>query len=171
MLQISLQIQLTLIPLLCKMLNMEKNEAMKLATMLAYTAKRKGEVPVGAVIVKNNIVVAKAYNLREHHQIATHHAEILAIEKACKKLKSWRLDDCDIYVTLEPCPMCAGAIMNARFKNLFYAVTDEQSGGLTKFNLQTCLNHSVNIEKFEEFEKENKNLIQSFFKEKRKKAK
>ena len=149
MLQISLQIQLTLIPLLCKMLNMEKNEAMKLATMLAYTAKRKGEVPVGAVIVKNKIVVAKAYNLREHHQIATHHAEILAIEKACKKLKSWRLDDCDIYVTLEPCAMCAGAIVNSRIDRVVYGADDIRFGACgSLFNINSYpLNHAFEIEK------------------------
>lgn len=139
--------------------------------MLAYTAKRKGEVPIGAVIVKNNKIIAKAYNLREHHQIATHHAEILAIQKACKKLKSWRLDDCDLYVTLEPCPMCAGAILNARIKNVFYAVSDEQSGGISKFNLSSSLNHTVSTIQLHDFEKENKELIQLFFKEKRKKAK
>lgn len=139
--------------------------------MLAYTAKHKGEVPIGAVIVKSNKIIAKAYNLREYHQIATHHAEILAIQKACKKLKSWRLDDCDLYVTLEPCPMCAGAILNARIKNVFYAVSDEQSGGITKFNLSSSLNHTVNIIQLRDFEKENKELIQLFFKEKRKKAK
>lgn len=149
---------------------MKEVQPMKLATMLAYTAKQKGEVPIGAVVVKGNKIIAKAYNLREHHQIATHHAEVLAIEKACKKLKSWRLDDCDLYVTLEPCPMCAGAILNARIKNLHYAVDDTQSGGFTKFNLTSSLNHSVNIFKDYEFEQENKNLILSFFKEKRKKA-
>ena len=151
---------------------MEKyNSPMQLATMLAYKAKQKGEVPVGAVIIKNGKVIAKAYNKREHHQIATHHAEILAIQKANKKLKSWRLDDCDLFVTLEPCPMCAGAILNARIKNVYYATADEQSGGLTKFNLSSSLNHTINAFQMKEFEQENKNIIQSFFKEKRKKAK
>ena len=143
---------------------------MQLATMLAYTAKCKEEVPIGALVVKNNKVIAKAHNLREHHQIATHHAEILAIQKACKKLHSWRLDNCDLYVTLEPCPMCAGAILNARIKNVYYAVADEQSGGISKFNITSSLNHTVNVIHDTEFENENKNLIQLFFKEKRKKA-
>ena len=130
----------------------------------------KGEVPVGAVVVKNNKIISQAFNKREKNQIATHHAEILAIQKACKKLKSWRLDDCDIYVTLEPCPMCAGAIINARIKNLFFAVKDESSGGITKFNiLENTLNHTTNTIQLKEFEEENKLLIKNFFKEKRKK--
>lgn len=125
-------------------------------------------MPVGAVIVKNNKIISKAYNKRERNQIATHHAEILAIQKACKKLKSWRLDDCDMYVTLEPCPMCAGAIINARLQNLYYAVKDEASGGISKFNiLENTLNHTTNAIQDKEFEEENKTLIKNFFKEKR----
>ena len=143
---------------------------MQIATSLAYKACLKGEVPVGAVVVKNNKIISQAFNKREKNQIATHHAEILVIQKACKKLKSWRLDDCDIYVTLEPCPMCAGAIINARIKNLFFAVKDESSGGITKFNiLENTLNHTTNTIQLKEFEEENKLLIKNFFKEKRKK--
>jgi len=127
-------------------------------------------VPVGAVVVKNNKVISYAYNKREKNQIATHHAEILAIQKACKKLKSWRLDDCDMFVTLEPCPMCAGAIINARIKNLYYAVKDESSGGISKFNiLENTLNHTTTAIQLKEYEEENKTLIKNFFKEKRKK--
>ena len=130
----------------------------------------KGEVPVGAVIEKNGKIIAKKYNKREKNQMATHHAEILAIQKACKKLKSWRLDDCNMYVTLEPCPMCAGAIINARIKNLFYATTDETSGGISKFNiLEKTLNHTTNAIQVKEYEDENKTLIKKFFKEKRNK--
>lgn len=129
----------------------------------------KEEIPIGAVIVKNNKIIAKAYNRREKNQIATHHAEILAIEKACKKLKSWRLDGCDMYVTLEPCPMCAGAIMNARIKNLYYAVEDKDNGGHSRFNIfENTLNHTTNCFHIKEFEQENKKLIQDFFKNKRK---
>ena len=142
---------------------------MNRATDLALKAYLKGEVPVGAVIVKDNKIIAKCYNKREKNKIATHHAEVLAIQKACKKLKSWRLDDCDIYVTLEPCPMCAGAILNARIKNLFYAATDENSGGISRFNLMNnTLNHSVNCTQLKEYENTNKNLIKDFFKNKRK---
>ena len=145
-------------------------DPLKLATSLGYKACSKEEIPVGAVIVKNNKIIAKAYNLREKHQIATHHAEVLAIEKACKKLKSWRLDDCDIYVTLEPCPMCAGAILNARIKNLFYAVKDIENGALSRFNMFTnTMNHTVNCFQLNEYEEENKLLIKNFFKNRRKK--
>ena len=137
--------------------------------MLAYKAGSVGEIPIGAVIVRNNKIISKAYNKREKSQIATHHAEILAIQKACKKLKSWRLDDCDLYVTLEPCPMCAGAIINARIKNVYYAVKDEPSGGISRFNLlNNTLNHTTNSFHLTEYEQENKNLIQNFFKDKRK---
>ncbi|MBR1988254.1 MAG: nucleoside deaminase [Clostridia bacterium] len=142
---------------------------MEEASRLACVAFSKGEVPIGAVIVKNDKIIAKAYNTREKDQIATHHAEILAIEKACKKLSSWRLDDCDLYVTLEPCPMCAGAILNARIKNLYYAVKDENSGAISRFNLmQNTLNHTTNCIHLNEFEEKNKSLIQTFFKTKRK---
>ena len=145
---------------------------MKIASELGLKAYLKDEIPVGAVIVKNNKVIAKAYNKREKTQIATYHAEVIAIQRACKKLKSWRLDDCDIYVTLEPCPMCAGAIMNARIKNVYYAVADTDNGGHSRFNLfSNTLNHSCNCSHVEDFEKENLELIRKFFKEKRKKQK
>ena len=121
-------------------------------------------------MVQNNKIIAKAYNKREKSQIATHHAEIIAIEKACKKLKSWRLDNCDLYVSLEPCPMCAGAILNARIKNVYYSAIDENSGGITRFNLMNnTLNHSVNCVQDTTLEQENTQLIKRFFKEKRKK--
>ena len=146
--------------------------ALKEATSLGYKACLKEEIPVGAVIVKDNKIIAKAYNKREKNQIATHHAEVLAIEKACKKLKSWRLDDCDLYVTLEPCPMCAGAIMNARIKNVYYAVSDIENGGHTRFNIfNNTLNHTANCSQIKEFEEENKTLIKNFFKNRRKNKK
>ena len=142
---------------------------MEEASRLACKAYSKGEVPVGAVIVKDNKIISKAHNTREKDQIATHHAEILAIEKACKKLSSWRLDDCDLYVTLEPCPMCAGAILNARIKNLYYAVKDEGNGAIARFNLlDNTMNHTTNCIQLKEYEEENKTLIQKFFKTKRK---
>lgn len=127
------------------------------------------EIPIGAVIVKDNKIIARAHNTREKSQIATHHAEILAIEKACKKLKSWRLDDCDIYVTLEPCPMCAGAILNARIRNVFYAVQDTENGGHSRFDMfENTMNHSTCCIHEKEFEEENKELIKNFFKNRRK---
>ena len=143
---------------------------MQKATELGYLACSKEEIPVGAVIVRNGKIISKAYNKREKSNIATHHAEILAIEKACKKLRSWRLDDCDIFVTLEPCPMCAGAILNARIKNLYYAVRDEANGGISRFNLMTnTLNHTTKSIQDTEYEEENKKLIKDFFRLRRKK--
>lgn len=142
--------------------------AMEKAILLGCKAGLKGEVPIGAVVVKNGKIISKAYNKREKSQIATHHAEILAINKACKKLKSWRLDNCDLYVTLEPCPMCAGAILNARIKNLYFAAKDENSGGITRFNLmQNTLNHTTNCYHTVEYEKQCSELIKNFFKDKR----
>lgn len=128
----------------------------------------KEEIPVGAIIVRNNKIISKAFNNREKTQIATHHAEILAIEKACKKLKSWRLDDCDLYVNLEPCPMCAGAIMNARIRNVFYAVVDQNNGGFSRFKIhENSMNHSTNIEQIKELEEKNLKIIKNFFKNRR----
>lgn len=101
---------------------------MKMALKEAQRAYDDGEVPVGAVIVKSGKVIAKARNMRESKQNALYHAEILAIDKACKKLKSFRLDDCEIYVTLEPCPMCAGAICGARLKEVVFGAKDKNYG-------------------------------------------
>lgn len=100
---------------------------MQIALREAKRSFNLNEVPIGAVIVKDDIIIAKAHNTRNKTQKAINHAEILVISKACKKLKSWRLEDCDIYVTLEPCPMCAGAILNARIKNLYFGAYDKTS--------------------------------------------
>lgn len=94
----------------------------------AKKAYKKLEVPVGAVIVRNGKIVAKAHNLRETKKLSTAHAEILCIERACKKLKSWRLEDCTLYVTLEPCAMCSGAIMQSRIKKVVYGAKDLKNG-------------------------------------------
>ena len=93
---------------------------MNIAINEAKKAQKRGNVPIGAVIVKNNRIISKAYNTKNSKNIAIDHAEILAIKKACKKLKSWRLNDCTIYVTLEPCPMCMGAIVESRISNVVY---------------------------------------------------
>lgn len=138
--------------------------------MQGYKAISQEEIPIGAVIVKEGKIISYAHNKREQSQIATHHAEILAIEKACKKLKSWRLNDCDIYVTLEPCPMCAGAILNARLKSVHYAVKDSDNGGISRFNMmQNTLNHTTDVFHDTEYEKENLELIKNFFSNRRKK--
>ena len=108
----------------------------KLALKEAQKALFKDEVPIGCVIVKDDKVIARGYNLRESKKDVTKHAEIVAIEKACKKLNSWRLVDCEIYVTLEPCPMCAGAIYQARIKRLIFGADDPKGGAVGgNFNL------------------------------------
>ena len=132
----------------------------------AKKAYKKDEVPVGAVIVKNGEIIARAHNLREKKQSATAHAEILAIEKASKQLNSWRLIDCDMYVTLEPCSMCAGAIINSRIRRVYIGASDEKNGAVgSVFNLfkDYKFNHNVNYEKGI-LETECKDLLQDFFK-------
>ena len=94
----------------------------------ANKAKAIGEVPIGAVIVKDGQIIARAHNLREKIQLSNAHAEMLAISKANEVVGSWRLEDCIMYVTLEPCPMCAGAIINSRLKRLVYGAFDEKGG-------------------------------------------
>ena len=106
------------------------------ALQQAKKAYKRREVPVGAVIVKGNKIIAKAFNKREKCQNALYHAEILAINKACKKLKSFRLDECTMFVTLEPCPMCAGAIINARVERVVFGAPDHKAGAFgTMINL------------------------------------
>ena len=101
---------------------------MKKALDLAYQAGQKNEIPVGAVIVLNDEIIAVGKNNREFTKNALHHAEIEAISSACKVLNSWRLIDCELFVTLEPCPMCAGAIINSRISKLIYGTHDPKSG-------------------------------------------
>ncbi len=100
------------------------------ALNLAHVAYAEGEVPVGAVIVKDGKIIATGRNMREKKQNALSHAEIEAINNACKELGSWRLDDCEMYVTLEPCPMCTGAIINARIKTLIFGAYDSKAGSI-----------------------------------------
>ena len=115
----------------------------------AKKAYEKEEIPVGAVIVKNGKIIARAHNLKETKNSAIAHAEILAINKANKKLNSWRLTDCDMYVTLEPCTMCMGAIILSRLRNLYIGALDEKTGACGSFiNLSEYkFNHAVAIEK------------------------
>lgn len=142
---------------------------MNIALLEAEKAYQKDEVPVGAVIVKNNKIISKAYNQREHYQDPTKHAEIIAIQKACKKLGSWRLEDCDIYITLEPCSMCAGTILWSRMRKVVYGAKDEKGGALgSSYNLfeQPNLNHHPIIIGGI-LEEESSQLIKKFFKQKR----
>lgn len=101
---------------------------MREALLLAAEAARQGEVPVGAVVVRGDEIVGRGYNRREGAKNALAHAELEAIDDACKRLGGWRLWQCDIYVTLEPCPMCAGAIINSRIQNVYYGAKDPKAG-------------------------------------------
>ena len=143
---------------------------MKKALSQAKIAYEKEEIPIGAVIVKDGKVIARAYNKRELNMQATAHSEILAIEKACKKLKNWRLSDCDLYVTLEPCPMCAGAILNSRIRNVYFGAYDEKSGAIESnirlLDNEYC-NHRANY-KGGILESECADILQKFFKNLRK---
>ncbi len=103
---------------------------MALAIKEAKKALKKGDVPIGAIIVYNDKVIARGYNQKEYKNIATKHAEIIAIEKACKKLKTWHLDNCTLYTTIEPCSMCLGAIMQSRINNIVYGSINENFGAI-----------------------------------------
>ena len=139
---------------------------MKEALKEAKKAYDKLEVPVGAVIVKDGKIIARAHNLKETKYDTTKHAEILAIQKASKKLESWRLLDCEMYVTLEPCSMCAGAMINARIKKVYIGASDKKTGAVgSVFNLfeDYTFNHKVEVEKGI-LQTECENLLKDFFK-------
>lgn len=107
---------------------MTDEELMRIALAQAKEAAALGEVPVGAVVAKDGQVVAAAHNTRETRKNATHHAELLAIDAACRALGGWRLWQCELFVTLEPCPMCSGAIINSRIRRVVYGAADEKAG-------------------------------------------
>ena len=145
------------------------NEAIAQAK-LAY---REDEVPIGCVIVKNNHIIAKAYNRREGLQLSTAHAEILAIHQACNTLHTWRLEDCVLYVTLEPCPMCTGAIIQSRIQKVIYGALDPKGGCI-----ESCTN-LLDVKGFNHYpeyeggylKEECSSLLTDFFKAKRKSKK
>ena len=122
-------------------------EFMDEAIRLALLAEAEDEVPVGAVAVKDGKIIAKAYNTRERSRCATHHAEILAIEEACRALGGWRLPGVTLYVTMEPCAMCAGAIINARIPRVVYGAKDFRFGAFgSLIDLSKVpLNHSPEV--------------------------
>lgn len=139
---------------------------MKEALKEAKKALDIEEVPVGAVIVKDGKIIARAHNTKETKKDATCHAEILAIKKACKKLGAWRLIDCEMYVTLEPCSMCAGALINSRIKKLYIGTDDNKTGACgSVLNLleDYKFNHKIEVQKYilkDDAEK----LLKEFFK-------
>lgn len=140
---------------------------MKLAIEEAKKAQKLGEVPIGAIIVKNNEVIASAHNLRETVQLPTAHAEHIAIERASKVVGSWRLEECKLYVTLEPCVMCAGAIVMSRIPKVVYGATDPKggcSGSLMNLLEESQFNHRAEIVKGV-FEQECGDLLRNFFRE------
>lgn len=142
---------------------------MEIALKEANKAFRKGEVPIGAVIVYKNKVIAKAHNQKEQKNNPLKHAEIIAIEKASKKLKTWRLLDCELYVTIEPCLMCSGALIQSRIKKLVYGSKNEKFGYVE--SIKTILNDQKNNHKIEVIsgikEKETANIMKLFFKKQR----
>ena len=141
---------------------------MREAMALAKMAEEIDEVPVGALVVRNGEIIAKAYNTRETSKCATHHAEILAIEEACRTLGGWRLPGCTLYVTMEPCCMCAGAIINARIPRVVYGAPDLRFGAFgSLINLaEIPLNHKPEIVGGVLGE-ENVEILRSYFKKKR----
>ncbi len=147
-----------------------KEKFMKEALKEAKKAYEKLEVPVGAVIVKDGKIIARGHNLKETKKDTTRHAEIIAIEKASKKLGAWRLLGCEMYVTLEPCSMCAGAMINSRIKKLYIGAIDEKTGAVgSVLNLleDYKFNHNIEVEKGilkEDCEK----ILKDFFKDLRK---
>lgn len=141
-------------------------EFMKIALLEAKKAFAKEEVPVGAVIVQDGKIIAKAHNLKETKNDTTYHAEILAIQKASKKLKKWRLTDCEMYVTLEPCSMCTGALINCRLKKLYIGTMDTKTGACgSVLNLleDYKFNHIVEVETGI-LQKDCETILKDFFK-------
>ena len=148
----------------------EQERFMKEALKEAKKAYDKLEVPVGCVIVRDGKIVARAHNLKESKKDTTKHAEILAIQKASKKLDAWRLLDCDMYVTLEPCSMCAGAIINSRIRNLYIGTMDKKTGAAgSVLNLfeDFTFNHKVIVETGI-LQTQCEKILKDFFKELRK---
>jgi tRNA(adenine34) deaminase len=142
---------------------------MGLALEEAKKALVAGEVPIGAVITYKGEIIARGHNLKETYQDPTAHAEMVVIREAAKKLQSWRLDDCTLYVTLEPCPMCAGAIVQARIPTLVYGATDLKAGAVESVvNLvqHKLLNHQAEVLAGVR-EEECKQILQDFFQLKR----
>ena len=144
-------------------------EFMKMALSLAREAAKLGEIPVGAIVVNaNGEVIASAYNMRENEKKATAHAEILAIDRACSALGGWRLHGCTLYVTLEPCPMCAGALVNSRIDRVVFGAYDMQAGccgSVVNFNAYP-FNHSFKITGGV-LEDECRDVLTEFFKSRR----
>lgn len=145
---------------------------MILALEEAKKARNKGEIPIGAVIVYKNKIIAQTHNLKETLNCSTKHAEMIAIEESSKYFNSWRLNDCDLYVTMEPCIMCCGALLQARINKIYYLVENEKFGGLNCLEYVSSYehtNHKLQYQKIESFKliDEYVNMLKKFFIEKR----
>lgn len=142
---------------------------MRLALEEAHKAYAKNEIPVGCVIVKDDKIIARAHNLKEEMKTVVAHAEILAINEASEKLDNWRLSDCTMYVTLEPCSMCASAIVFARFKRVVIGTLDNKDGAVvsSKHIFENNHNHELLV-KTKVLEKESQEIIKTFLNNKRK---
>jgi tRNA(adenine34) deaminase len=150
---------------------MLENKYMQMAITLANKAASKDEVPVGCVIVKDGKVIAKGFNRKEEKKSAIYHAEIVALLQAVKKENDWRLEDADMYVTLEPCLMCLGAIVNHRIKNIYFGAYDPKGGAVEsglKLSSIRGLNHYPKF-KGGILAEECGTLLKTYFKTKRKK--
>ena len=144
---------------------------MQAALKCAHKAFEEGEVPIGAVVVCDGKIISRGHNRRTKRQIATAHAEIEAIEKACKKLHSWRIPECEIYVTLEPCPMCMGAMLNSRIKKVYFGAYEGKGRSMTTQLAESDLvNHKIEVEGGV-MEKECAEILSSFFSTVREKSK
>lgn len=148
----------------------EKEKYMNEALKEAEKAYKKLEVPIGAIIVKDGKIIAKGHNQKEQKSDTTMHAEIIAIKKASKKLGAWRLTGCEMYVTLEPCPMCAGAIINARLDKIYIGAMDKRNGACGSVtNILEEYAQNYKVQKETEIKKENcEKILKQFFKELRK---
>lgn len=140
---------------------------MKIALNEAKKSFKKGEIPIGCVIVCGNKVIAKAHNLKEHKHNCLFHAELIAINKVSKKLKRWRLNDCEIYVTMQPCPMCASAIKQSRINKLYYGV-ENNNNMISNLIFDSNDNNSSIIVEKSILEDECKSIVQNFFQSRRK---
>ena len=141
----------------------EKEKFMRAALRRAKKGMLQGEVPVGAVIVYEGKVISSGYNRRAATQLASSHAEMYAIDRACRKFKSWRLPECDLYVTLEPCPMCMGAALNARVRKIYFGAYEQKGRSMTAERAGSkLLNHTLEVEGGV-LEKECSELLSGFF--------
>jgi len=149
-----------------------KEKYMYIALEEAKKAQNKGEIPIGAVVVYKNKIISQQHNMKENLKCSTRHAEILSIEDASRYLDTWRLNDCDLYVTMEPCVMCCGAMLQARINKVYYLVENNKFGGINSLDYINSYEHTNHQLKYElikniNLETEYVNMLKKFFEEKR----